>query len=151
MTPAALTDYLHRSIPLTAALGARVVCCDESLVEIAAPLAPNTNHRNTAFGGSLAALAMVSGWSVLYLALASAELRCRLVIQSCESEFLNAATGDLLARSRLPEADWPRFLATLARHPRARIGVDSEVVANRVCALRQRGRYVALRDGVDVE
>src|SRR5437879_2446420 len=113
MSPQALTEYLHRHIPLTAALGAQVTRCDPQEVEIAAPLAPNLNHRSTAFGGSLAALSIVSGWAVLHVALQREQIEARLVVQRSETDFASAVTGPLIAVSRLPVAAWDRFLVTL--------------------------------------
>ena len=51
----AVERYLHRHIPLTAAMGVRVAAVTLQRAELRAPLAPNINHRETVFGGSAAA------------------------------------------------------------------------------------------------
>lgn len=144
MTPDETTAYLHRHIPLTAALGARVLDCGGERVRIAAPLAPNLNHRNTAFGGSLATLGILSGWTLLHFALRNAGIEARLVIQHSECEYLEPAAEEFVAESCLPAASWPRFLATLQRHRRARIRVESVIHAGAHEAVRGSGTYVAL-------
>jgi thioesterase domain-containing protein len=70
MSPATLQAYLHEHIPLTRALAVEVVEVGLQRVQLAAPLAPNRNHRQTAFGGSVASLAMLAGWSWLHARLA---------------------------------------------------------------------------------
>jgi hypothetical protein len=52
MNNTALEQYLHEHIPLSAAMGVKVVQADPQCVVLTAPLAPNINHRDTVFGGS---------------------------------------------------------------------------------------------------
>ena len=54
-----LEDYLHAHIPLSAAMQVAVVAVEASGVTLAAPLAPNINHRDPLFGGSASAVAQV--------------------------------------------------------------------------------------------
>ena len=70
-----ITRYLHDHIPITRSLGARVEHADGQSVRLWAPLAQNLNHRDTAFGGSLSSLAILSGWVLLYLRSASGASR----------------------------------------------------------------------------
>ena len=50
-----ITAYLHAHIPVTRSLGAAAVRWDGATLGLRAPLAPNLNHRGTAFGGSMSA------------------------------------------------------------------------------------------------
>ncbi len=81
MTTEELTTYLHEHIPITRSLGARVVHVDDHSVRLSAPLAPNLNHRATAFGGSLSTLAILSGWVLIHVQLLGRDLSGRIVIQ----------------------------------------------------------------------
>ena len=64
-----MTDSLQRllntELPITRHLGLRVLVADPGRVILNAPLAPNRNHKGTAFAGSLNALATLAGWSWL--------------------------------------------------------------------------------------
>lgn len=141
-----ITAYLHAHIPITQALGARVESWDGSAIRLSAPLAPNLNHRGTAFGGSLSALAILAGWAILHLALRERGLEVRLVIQRSALDFVEPIEGDFTASARLPPpAQWERFLATLSRHSRARITVEGEVACGGRAGGRHEGVYVALR------
>ena len=52
----AIAHYLHQHIPLTGHMQVGVRAVDKTGIRLRAPLAPNINHRQTAFGGSVAGL-----------------------------------------------------------------------------------------------
>ena len=60
MTNESLEAYIHRQIPITAAMGVQVIEATADRVELSTPLAPNINHRETVFGGSAAAVATLT-------------------------------------------------------------------------------------------
>ena len=66
MLPDQLERYLHEHIPLSKAMGVSVLSVGEEAVTLRAPLAPNINHRETVFGGSASALAILAAWSLLH-------------------------------------------------------------------------------------
>jgi len=143
-----ITAYLHQHIPLSRHLGAAVEAYDGASLRLGAPLAPNLNHRSTAFGGSLSALAILSGWTLLHLNLRERAIECRLVIQRSSFDFQEPVDGDFTVTSTLPEAAaWERFLATLARHDRARVTVAGTARCASGVGGRHEGTYVALRSG----
>jgi len=128
MTPSELQDYLHTHIPLSAAMAVEVQVATPDRVRLAAPLAPNINHRETVFGGSASALAILSAWALLHLGLRAERIEARLVIQRNSMSYDLPMPGEFSAEAEAPAPErWQRFLATLARHRRARIGVRSMV------------------------
>src|SRR4051812_36859489 len=90
--------YLHAHIPISSAMGVRVVTAGPNGVTLSAPLAANINHRATAFGGSLSAVAILSAWAWLHVAMRDAGLPSRLVIQRNSVEYLAPIAGDFEAR-----------------------------------------------------
>ena len=141
-----ITAYLHEHIPLSRHLGAVVQAYDGASIRVGAPLAPNLNHRNTAFGGSLSALAILSGWALLHLNLRNLGLPNRLVIQRSSLDFQAPVDGDFTAISTLPPAaEWDRFLSTLARHGRARVSVPGAIHCAAGIGATHEGVYVALQ------
>ena len=137
--------YIHEHIPMTAAMGAWVESYDGRSVAVSAPLGPNLNHRNTAFGGSLAALGIVSGWVLLFLKLKECGIRNRLVIRKSAFDFLEPIDGDFSAVCSLPpEQEWEEFLHTLKRRGRSRITLQSEISGPSGPAGRHEGVYVAV-------
>lgn len=139
------TRYLHEHIPLTFHLGATVEHWDGTTIRLGAPLAPNLNHRNTAFGGSLSTLAILAGWALVHLALRDRGVHARVVIQRTELDFEEPVDGDFTASATLPPGkDWDRFLATLARHRRARLAVPSTIRFRSGVGGEHVGTYVAV-------
>lgn len=121
-----LEQYLHDHIPLSQAMQVRVVSVEEESVVLSAPLAPNINHRDTVFGGSASAVAILAAWSLLQTRLLSAGIRSRLVIQSNTMDYRLPIPGEFTARAFIeqPEA-WQRFVGMLKRKGKARIEVSS--------------------------
>jgi thioesterase domain-containing protein len=146
MTTDEITAYLHEHIPITRSLGVRVEEYEGRSARLAAPLAPNLNHRATAFGGSLSSIAILSGWVLLHLELRERGIPNRLVIQRSALDFDAPVDGDFTATSALPpEPAWSRFLATLARHRSARVTVTSTIAFASGIGGRHEGTYVAVR------
>jgi thioesterase domain-containing protein len=121
-----LQAFLHDRIPLSAAMGVVVRTATLETVELAAPLAPNVNHRDTAFGGSASAVAILAAWSVLYVRMRAEGLSGRIVIRRNTMSYERPITDDFVAFASAPAAkDWARLRATLARRRTARIAVRS--------------------------
>ncbi len=117
-----LEHYLHGHIPLSRAMQVTVAQATDDCVVLAAPLAPNINHRATVFGGSAAAVATLAAWGLLATRLQNASLDARLVIQRNTMEYEQPIPGAFTARAELEEMTaWPRFVQMLTRKGRARI------------------------------
>ncbi len=145
--PAArMQRYLYQYIPISAAMGVKVRTASPEHVTLAAPLAPNVNHTETVFGGSAAALATLSAWTLLHLRLDEAGLdNARLVIQRSRMEYEKPIPGDFEAVCDFgDEAAWKRFRETLARRGRARLTLNAHLMhlRNRMAAFE--GEFVAL-------
>jgi len=140
-----LEQYLHEHIPVSRHLGVRVLAADHAGVRLGAPLAPNLNHRHTAFGGSLSAVAILAAWSYLHHALGGEGPAQRIVIQSNSIEYLAPATGDFEAYCQAPAPErWALFERTLVRRQRARLALDVEVTVGEQLVAQFHGQYVVL-------
>ncbi len=137
-----LERILHEEIPLTQAMGLRVAGYDGRCLHLAAPLAPNTNHKRTAFGGSLYSLAVLCGWGLLHLKLGEAGLHKHIVIQESGIRYLHPVNGDMTAECCIDEAALERFLRTLQRHDRARLDLAVHIQHQGRVAVAFSGRYV---------
>ena len=138
-------DYVHEHIPITVHFGAEISDYDGSSLTVTAPLEENLNHRQSAFGGSLSAIAILSGWALLFVKLKELEIKCRLVIQKTEFDFLQPVVEDFESVAELPPAEkYERFLTILKKKGRARIVVESEVLCNGQICGKHRGTFVAV-------
>ena len=141
----AVEAYLHEHIPLSRQMGVRVKDCSEAGVTLSAPLGPNLNHESNAFGGSISALATLTGWTWLYVRLRSRAAPSRIVIQRSQVDYLRPIHGDFAARTMpIPEADHDRLVDTVQRRTRGRITLRCEVVMGEVLCARFEGAYVVM-------
>ena len=139
--------YIHEQIPITAHMKTAITSYSGDALSIAAPLDANINHCSSAFGGSLSAVAILSGWALLHIKLKELQIETRLVIQKSAFEFLLPVTDAFTAISRMPsEGDYHRFLKIFNKKGMARIAIHSDVLCdNKLCGTHE-GIYVALRD-----
>jgi thioesterase domain-containing protein len=145
MRPADLESYLHEHIPLSSAMGVIVASIDSDGVVLRAPLDPNINHRDTVFGGSASALAILAGWSLVHARLSDADIGCRIVIQRNCVEYRAPMLGEFTARSSLADAGaWPRFLLMLQRRGRARVTVSCVLESEGLDCGSFEGTFVAI-------
>jgi thioesterase domain-containing protein len=145
MNAAEIEAYLHDHIPLSRAMQVAVRELDATQLVLAAPLAPNINHRETLFGGSASAIAILAAWSLLHVKLHEADLKSRLVIMSNTMHYDRPVAGDFTARATLPDAAaWDAFVRMRTRKGRGRIVVGSVLeFEGEVCG-RLEGEFVAL-------
>lgn len=134
----------HADIPLTRALGLRVLQCTPEQVRLAAPLEPNRNDKGTAFAGSLNALMTLAGWGLVYHRLLASGANCDIVIHHGEVRYRAPVHSDFVAVADLGPDSWPDFLARLQSRGRGRILIPTRVEADGVTAAEFAGHYVAL-------
>jgi len=141
----AVQQYLHDHIPLSKAMQVEVLSVQPDEVVLRAPLAPNINHKETVFGGSASAVAILAAWSLLHTRLKSVAVNSQLVIQSNTMNYLLPISGTFTARSFIENGgDWARFVRTLERKGRARIAVTAVLEYEGQQAGRLTGEFVAL-------
>ena len=140
----AIDQFLHRKIPMTAAMGVRVESYSAEGIVITAPLEPNHNHLGTAFGGSLSAIATLAGYSLIWLELGNPE--AHVVIRDSSIRFRLPVRRDIRAICRPPAPEeLARFQAEFESSGKARIELEVVIEEEGRMALEFRGTYVALR------
>jgi thioesterase domain-containing protein len=139
-----INAYLRTELPLTHAMGIAVTSWDGHTVTLTAPLAPNMNHADTAFGGSIAALGILAGYTLLFLAMRDRQISNRLLIQKSEVDFLRPIDTELRATATAPDSPTlDTFLETLRRKRRARISLPSSIFTGQLLAATHTGLYIA--------
>ena len=149
VTAADLDAVEHRivdRIPLTRHLGLSLAAFDERGLVLTAPLAPNVNHRGTAFGGSLSTLATLAGWSLIQLLLQDHGLHAKTVVHHSTVRYLKPITDDFEVHAAVPPSDEvATFAETLRRRGRARLAVHCRIVQGDLVGVEFEGAFVALR------
>lgn len=140
-----LEGYLHAQIPISSAMGVRVIEATPHRVRLGAPLAPNINHRSTIFGGSAAAIAILAGWALLHVRLRDTPGDARVVIQKSSIDYRHPIDDGFEAVAREPESEaWERFERTLARRGRARLDIEIELLLHGRCVGSCSSTYVGI-------
>jgi thioesterase domain-containing protein len=137
--------WLKTQIPLINHMGFKPLQYDGQSLGMGAELAPNVNDKGTGFGGSLATVATLCGWSLVTLHLRDIGRDDDVVIRDSHLEYLRPVTGDFIARTRLPDADTvAAFDARMGEKGRARLDLVIEVFCGDEVAMRLNGSYTAL-------
>lgn len=141
-----LEEFLHRQIPLTRAMGLKVVESSRQRLVLEAPLEPNRNHLGTAFGGSLHAVPTLACYAALWTLLREASIEGHVVIKRSQVYYRAPVTGPIRAECARPAAaKADEFLADLRRHKKARMDLTATVDgANGKPAVEFEGSFVAV-------
>jgi len=131
-------------IPLTQAMGVRMVNYTEGELVLEAPLALNHNHLGTAFGGSLNTLATLACYGLVWLELE--DPGCHVVIRESSIAFLRPVTGDFRATCRRPDdAAMKEFKERFAHKDRARLRLAATIEQAGIVCVQFEGTFVAAR------
>lgn len=145
ITSQQLESVLHTEIPITQAMQIGVRFCSDKAVMLTAPLAPNINHKQTAFGGSLYSVAVLSGWSMTYLLLERLGIEAQIVIHQSEIDYLAPVAATIEAHCELSsDIDIEKFNKLMQRKGRARLKLKSRIVSDGKTAVEFEGVYVCI-------
>lgn len=134
--------FLHEQIPITRAMGLRVVANDEAGFTVEAPVALNSNHLKTAFGGSINAVATLAAYGFLWMELNDAA--AHVVVAESSIKFLRPVRETIRATCSRPASDeLAAFRAEFAANGKARIELRVNVVEAGLNAAEFEGAFVA--------
>jgi thioesterase domain-containing protein len=145
LSPRDLEAFLHLKIPLTQAMGVKVVETNPQVV-LEAPLGANVNHLGSAFGGSLHALPTLACYAAVWIVLHEAGLDGHVVVKHSEASYRQPVKGVLRAVCSRPETKIAAtFLEDLRRNKKARMNLVAIVEGNQgKPAVEFSGSFVAL-------
>src|SRR3954470_7455686 len=119
--------FLHEQIPITRAMGLRVIAHDETGFTVEAPDALNSNHLRTAFGGSINAVATLAAYGFLWVELN--EAAAHVVVAESSIRFLRPVRETIRAICLRPDAEkLNRFRNDFAKKRKARITLRVNVI-----------------------
>ena len=140
-------EFFHQKIPITRAMGVRVVGYDDERFTIEAPVALNYNHLHTAFGGSINAVATLAGYGLLWLELRG-EDSVHVVVRDSAIRFLRPVRETIRAICAKPgQQELDAFRFRLKQKGKARITLAVTVAEEQTDpAAEFAGTFVALKD-----
>lgn len=142
-----LEAKLWEQIPLCEAMGVKLEAASTDHVLLFAPIKPNINHKKTAFGGSLHALATIACWSLLQnKLLEECSVPFQIVIARSKVDYLAPVTEDFSAECRFNDSvEWAKFMRAFERRGKARLPMNAIITeAGRLC-VDYHGTFVAIK------
>ncbi len=140
-----LEAFLRERIPLSKAMDVRVRSASQAAVVLFAPIAPNLNHRDTVFGGSASALAILAAWSVVRVRMHAEGLEGRIVIRRNTMSYEQPMAADFTATASAPDpAEWEKLRAALGRGRPGRVQVTATLECQGERAGELAGEFVVL-------
>lgn len=145
MDPQDLHNFISAQIPLSTALGAKILRADDSGAEVFAPLKPNSNHLGTAFGGSLTSVQLLACYAWLFNVLDSRGFKSHVVVMDSRTRYFKPVTSDFTVICHAPDGNQlTAFLKALERKQKARITLKSSISSEGSVACGFQGEFVAL-------
>lgn len=136
---------MHAHIPLVTQMQVQVAKADATGLQLTAPLAPNINHEQSAFGGSLASLMTLACWGYLWLQLEQ-EHGLHIVVKEAHLDYRKPVTTTLDARcAPPPDEELRKFQETLARRGKARLTLNAEIRQDGAVAASYTGSFAVFR------
>ena len=142
-----IAELLREQIPITRAMGVSIESYTGSVLVMSAPHEPNHNHLNTAFGGSLHALATLSGYAWLWLELGVTEENkgVHVVVRESHMKYLRPVRGELRAICRRPaDEDVSHFWRDFRARGKARLVLQATIEEQGTVAAEFKGEFVAI-------
>lgn len=136
----AAEQFFHEKIPVTRTMGARVVAAGTREFVVEAPVALNRNHLETAFGGSINAIATLAGYGALWLELRDS---ARIVIAESSVRFLRPLRETIKARCSPDSEAMEAFKRELRERGKARIRLAVVIEEDGTTAAEFTGVFVA--------
>lgn len=126
-TPAEMTEWLHRTVPLSAAMQVQVLHLQEGRATLTMPLAPNVNHMGTVFGGSLNALGLLTAAAAALTRLRPAGHKHQLVVSRSEYDYHRPAPSAPTATAEITDPQWAKIQPALQAQKPARLKIEANI------------------------
>jgi thioesterase domain-containing protein len=138
-------NFIHQQIPITQAMGVRVVANDARGFVVEAPVALNYNHLHTGFGGSINAVATLAGYGLLWLELRD-DKSSHVVVAESSIRFLRPVRETIRAICLRPnQREIDAFRSTLSLKGKASMTLEVIIEEDSETAAEFEGAFVALK------
>ena len=122
-----LLETIHRTIPLSRAMGFDIVELGPHGICVEAPLEPNVNIHGTGFAGSLYALGALTAWAMGTHLIENAQLDAELVIARAEINYRQPVTGRIRCTARPADSAAASFTRELVANGRSRLPIEVSI------------------------
>jgi thioesterase domain-containing protein len=136
-----LQHIINNEIQPASAMQFNIRDYDGDTLRVSAPIAVNTNHHGTVFGGSQYAIAAVAGWALLRCKLHENELTGTIVVKSANMQYKLPVSDDFTIAVTLAE---PHKLEESIQWYREKSSSNFKIKG----LIEQHGKEAAVYEGV---
>jgi len=141
-----LTEFFQTHLPITQFMELDVDTYDGQQLTLKAPLAPNINDKQTAFGGSLYNACVMACWGFAHLKTLEAGIDGNQVVVSGSIKYKRPVTGEIKATCTSPGAEAEHhFIDGFTRHGKGKIELTAKVMCEGKVAVEFEGTYAVLK------
>ncbi|MGR6874751.1 thioesterase domain-containing protein [Pseudomonas sp. HK3] len=142
-----LSQFFETHLPITQFMKMDVESYDGETLILRAPLAPNINDKQTAFGGSLYNAAVMACWGMAHLKTLEAGIQCNQVVTKGCIEYKAPVQGDIRAICKAPsQATLEQFIDHFKHKGRSRITLNAVIECSGKTAVEFEGTYAILSE-----
>lgn len=131
----------RQKIPILQAMGISFTHYEKFRLRVDMPLPPNINDKKTAFGGSIATLATISGWALPSLLLNCREWRYDVLIGEGSTKYHAPVVADCYSLVQLGSEELLKLSADLASDRKARLNIAVDVFVDQTKTASFSGTY----------
>ncbi|MBL4798729.1 MAG: thioesterase domain-containing protein [Oleispira sp.] len=150
-----LKKFFIDHLPITQFMGLDVESYDGDTLILTAPLEPNINDKQTAFGGSLYNTAVMACWGMIYLKTQERNIACNQVVTEGSMKYIAPVDGRIRAICHAPsEEELTSLFDHFERKGKARISLEAAIYNDTFVkkidpkskpAVKFSGQYVILK------
>lgn len=137
-----LQNKLHNEILPTKTLNFQVVDLNKNYLSLSAPLDLNINDKGTAFGGSIASLCTITGWSMCFVISKLLDIKCDMVVYESNMNYYRPITRDFIANVKFPSEEQIQTIKTkIAEKSKASLELEVNIIEDNQKCVKYIGKY----------
>jgi thioesterase domain-containing protein len=142
---AALNNFVINTLQLAVAMDIAIESYDRSSLVLSAPLEKNINDKNTAFGGSLYVLNVMTCWGMVYMKCREGGIEMpNIVVSHAEIDYLAPVPDKKIIASCTVNDEFDGFIEYYQGNGRSRVKLQSSVVTDGKTAVLFKGKYAII-------
>ncbi len=142
-----LTEFLKAHVPATQYMGIDVGHYDGKSLTLSAPLHPNINDKQTAFGGSLYTICVMNCWGMVYLKTLEKGITCNQVVTQSNISYYAPVDGEITSICECPaKEELDTFFERYEEKGRSKITLYAEVQCNGKTAVKFESTYAIIKN-----
>jgi thioesterase domain-containing protein len=140
-----LNNFVINTLDLAVSMDIAIESYDRETLVLSAPLEKNINDKNTAFGGSLYVLNVMTCWGMVYMKCREGGIEIpNIVVSHAEIDYLAPVPDKIIIASCTISDEFDGFIEYYDGNGRSRVRLQSSVVTAGKTAVLFKGKYAII-------